>query len=88
MRKMVVQLLITTVCMLGAGLASAETDAQSQPDRREQQPTAERETKHQSDDKERNSYKNDNCSGDAKRSQSTEGDPDAPQNKVEYGGGG
>jgi Ni/Co efflux regulator RcnB len=87
MRKTLVQLLIMTICMFGAILALAQTDPQ-QADRNKQDQTECKETKTHSKEKQHDSKNDDGSSKQAKPSQTTEGDPDAPQNRVEYGGGG
>jgi len=88
MRKMLMQLVIMTICTLGAGLASAQTDPQPQADRDKQDKTERRETKNHAKEKKHDSKNQDGSSKQAKRSQTTGSDPDAPQNRVEYGGGG
>ncbi len=73
---------VMMVCTLGLGLAWGQTDGQPQPEQTKQGQTTQNETKN-------GSAKDDCSSKDTKRSQNdTEGDPEAPQNKVEYGGGG
>jgi hypothetical protein len=81
MRKIFLPL-VMMVCTLGVGLASGQTGGQPQPDQSKQDQTTQNETK--------SSSRREDCSSkDTKRSQNdTEGDPEAPQNKVEYGGGG
>ena len=81
MRKIFLPL-VMMVCTLGVGLASGQTDGQPPPDQNKQDQTTQNETK--------NSSRKEDCSSkDAKRSQNeAEGDPAAPQNIVEYGGGG
>ena len=86
MRKILVQFVIMTVCTLGAGLASAQTAAQSQVDRNKVQ-TERKETKNRKK-KKHNSEKDDTSAVQGKQSDTTDRDPDAPENRVEYGGGG
>lgn len=73
--------LVMMVCTLAAGLAWAQTDGQPQPAQSQQGQTTQSEAKKES--------KKDDCSSqDTKRppNEYPEGDPEAPQNKVEYGG--
>ena len=82
MRKIFVQLVLMTVCTLGAGVASAQTDAQPEFDRNKQDQTERKQMKSRKE-KKHNSKKHDASSKDTKRSETTEADPDAPQNRVE-----